>query len=181
MDYFISIIEYIKKRHPALLVILFFSVSLIIFGLTIMANEIIMMNWPVTKGKIIYADIEETVFQNNDGRPSSNRYYKLVVKYNYLIKGNEFSGKYTGSDTDFDNAVKASGKYKLGQSVDIHYNPANPGKSSLNPGFRIEILYLLIAGFLGPVVLTIKYFIHHQITKSIINAIPENIRNKKIF
>jgi hypothetical protein len=92
--------------------------------------------WPATEGRILATSI--------DSRPSrrSGFTYELVLSYSYTVDGRE----YTGDRIDFIDGVQAKAREELererqrygfvdGETVMVHYDPADPARSVLWPGF----------------------------------------------
>jgi hypothetical protein len=120
--------------------------------------------WPATDG-IVRSSEMQTCHEPVGGRGCVT-YYSALVRYVYWIDGKEFSGfrirlqLLESSDVSF--AKRDLHKYPIGKCIKVHYSPANPADSVLEPGiaavywffFGLGGLLLLLAIFLGRVFLS---------------------------
>jgi hypothetical protein len=91
-------------------------------------------SWPVTDGRITASRVER-VKQGGDGKAT----YTADITYEYALDGRTFEGDrvwfgddYSASDASAFRA--AVGRYPVGQAVKVHYDPAEPAESVLEPG-----------------------------------------------
>jgi hypothetical protein len=119
--------------------------ALMIFG--IQRNVARMRGWPTVSGRIGSADVRE--FQAlSESDAGSRRWvtrYRGSIVYSYEVGGVSYSGDQIGTtgrvSSNISGFVRPSARYQPGKVVDIHYNPANPAESILDP--RIGPLWLL--------------------------------------
>jgi len=91
-------------------------------------------SWPVTDGRITASRVER-VKQGGDGKAT----YTADITYEYALDGRTFEGDrvwfgdaYSASDASAFRA--AVGRYPVGRAVKVHYDPAEPAESVLEPG-----------------------------------------------
>jgi hypothetical protein len=86
------------------------------------------------------------------------REYVPVVRYEYTVQGDKYLGErlhFGKQATDKTRAESVIGEYPAGQEVQVRYDPANPGSSSLQTNFRVNIFVppvgvgMIIVGFLS--------------------------------
>lgn len=92
--------------------------------------------WPTAEGQITVSRVERT---NEAGKGKAN--YTAVITYQYSLDGQTFEGDrvWFGDDysvsNEFASAFRAAvHRYPVGQAVKVHYDPAEPGESVLEPG-----------------------------------------------
>jgi len=109
--------------------------------------------WPVASGQIVSSAIQEY----NDGAANrgSKRMYRLKVVYEYQIGGRKYKSDQLTQGEKFGSASReavglSASKYKVGDTVQVYYNPKNPSEAVLNrnPKSRI-IIWLLAVALLG--------------------------------
>ncbi len=90
-------------------------------------------SWPVTDGRITGSRVER-VKQKKGGTT-----YTADITYEYALDGRTFEGDrvwfgddYSASDASAFRA--AVGRYPVGRAVKVHYDPAEPAESVLEPG-----------------------------------------------
>jgi hypothetical protein len=90
--------------------------------------------WPSTEGRITGSRVER-VKNGGDGKTT----YTADITYDYALDGRTFEGDrvwfgddYSASDASAFRA--AVGRYPVGQAVKVHYDPAEPAESVLEPG-----------------------------------------------
>lgn len=90
--------------------------------------------WPATEGRITASRVER-VKQGGDGKAT----YTADITYEYSLDGQTFEGDrvwfgddYSASDASAFRA--AVGRYPVGKAVKVHYDPAEPAESVLEPG-----------------------------------------------
>ena len=108
--------------------------------------------WPTTTGEII----QSSVYTYTD--VYGNRTYRSKIKYVYPVNqldnaGEHFTGERIAIDPlpPFDSraiAEASMAQYAKGEIVDVYYNPNNPQKSMLEPGFSLAKLIYPGAGLL---------------------------------
>ena len=91
--------------------------------------------WPSVTGTIVKSGVES--YSELVGKTHSTL-YRPALEYSYLVHGREYRGNQiklglavSGNES---YAQKVAGKYREGDSVEVHYDPANPGSAALeNP------------------------------------------------
>jgi hypothetical protein len=92
--------------------------------------------WPTTEGQITVSRVERT---NRAGKGKAN--YTAVITYQYSLDGKTFEGDrvwfgdgYLASH-ELASAFRAAvHRYPVGKAVNVHYDPAEPAESVLEPG-----------------------------------------------
>lgn len=90
--------------------------------------------WPTTDGRITGSKVER-VKQGGKGKAT----YTADITYEYALDGRSFEGDrvwigdgYSSSDASAFRA--AVDRYPVGKAVKVHYDPAEPSESVLDPG-----------------------------------------------
>ena len=90
--------------------------------------------WPATDGRITGSKVER-VKRGGEGKAT----YTADITYEYALDGRTFEGDrvwfgddYSASDASAFRA--AVGRYPVGSAVKVHYDPAEPAESVLEPG-----------------------------------------------
>lgn len=100
--------------------------------------------WPVASGTVVSSEV--TRYRNSDRQT----FYAADVAYEYTV--NDVS--YTGDKVAFsevntskpDSAQKIVDRYPVGQQVEVHYDPADPGKAVLETEVGIGVWIQLGGG-----------------------------------
>jgi hypothetical protein len=109
--------------------------------------------WPTASGKIMSSGTQE--YRDSGADHSRLKMYRSKVVYEYHVAGQKYTsdkitqGEKLGSSSQ-SLAGRTASKYKVGDSVQVYYNPKNPSEAILNrtPTSRL-IVWLLAAGLLG--------------------------------
>jgi hypothetical protein len=91
--------------------------------------------WPATDGRITGSRVERVKSKKEGGGAT----YTADITYEYALDGRTFEGDrvwfgddYSASDASAFRA--AVGRYPVGRAVKVHYDPAEPAESVLEPG-----------------------------------------------
>jgi len=96
------------------------------------------VHWPVTDGKILAANIVTEIRQT--GRSGRYEVYIPKTRYSYSVAGNRIEGNIIRPGIDqFGYGIEAQAKahldpYKVGATVPVRYDPANPAIAVLELG-----------------------------------------------
>ncbi len=130
-----------------------FGLAVLLFGLAFMGYVRKAAKWPVTRGRIVAADVQ--AYQNwrrsdFDGR-RYRRYYKSSVVYEYEVHGRKYRGDrltigVVVSATVPGFARRTAARYPVGAEVEVHYDPNRPGESVLHPRSAMHWLIFVAAG-----------------------------------
>lgn len=111
--------------------------------------------WPTTPGTVTYSSVDK----HSDGRRKPGRKrtptFTPSVHYSYTVSGVKYDGyriTLIGSPTDLNSARAHAGKYPVGANIQVHYNPANPSESILEPQDQGGSLTMLGMGLLFVVI-----------------------------
>ena len=99
--------------------------------------------WPKTAGRVIVSKVERyTAGDSSDGRPT--RSFHPVIEFAYRVDGKEYRSRQRqlgvqggGSETW---AKRVKGKYRVGSTVEVHYNPINPTEAALENPIGMTLL-----------------------------------------
>jgi len=127
--------------------------ALMLFGLSFLKTATASQQWPTAQGKVQAV----TVTRDRTSTSSSPTYtYAYTVTYRYEVNSNPYRGdRYSlgnGSTAskrypERSEATAAAAKnYRIGQSVEVYYNPADPTSAVLKPGANISTFVPLILG-----------------------------------
>lgn len=140
-------------------VIFLLSLSLILFGLSLII--IFLRNkkhgketltWPHVFGKIVKADAEYQLNDDND------KLWKPVIKYAYKVDNKEYNSTRVAFgfipwldfslrlDFGYSRSVKIANKYASQLVTPVFYSPQNPSVSVLEQGVHLENNNLCILG-----------------------------------
>ena len=138
--------------NAGLINIILFIICLIlpvIIILLICINVLKLNKWKKTKGSIIFYDIieEPSILEE-----VNKKAFTYKIKYEYKIIDNIYYGnKINIKDFQFANKKyfnKLSEKYKIGDIIDVYYNPKKYNECYLERGFnKITILSIVIVLF----------------------------------
>lgn len=96
--------------------------------------------WPRAPGRVVRSEIRDN--RRANGLPG----YRTVVRYEYVIDGEEYEGRDLASgEFPYRSAVRARRRlatYPMGASVTVRYCPLEPQVAVLEPGVSFDVLYL---------------------------------------
>lgn len=98
-------------------------------------------SWPTVDGQIASAKLDST---RSDGKTK----YQPAVSYNYTVDGTSYAGTRISAISSYSSRTKADAvlaRYRTGTRVTVHYDPANPRSSVLEPGAGRDAVLILIA------------------------------------
>ncbi len=104
--------------------------------------------WPTADGRITRSELERV-------REEGRTMYSVDVAYDYAVAGEAFSGERVWFGDDFRSSSittwrRLVDRYPVGTAVQVHYDPADPGDSVLEPGatWSGSVIYLIGLGML---------------------------------
>ncbi len=110
-------------------------------GIRGVADARASLNWPSTIGKIVSTTVvEERPVGTSTGSGTRRTDYRPVVQYSYSVNGQNYSAGHRRFNDDLiaygstEKAEAAIEKYRVGQTVQVYYDPANPRNAVLEPG-----------------------------------------------
>jgi hypothetical protein len=113
---------------------------------------ILSPGWPTTEGVITSRRLIGQKFKEYDG--DYYTYIEGYVRYQYSINGEPYSSSRVNSIDTLYYPSNLAVQYTVGQEVVVYYNPRNPARAVLEPGFIYNLmafdifsLIILIAGF----------------------------------
>jgi hypothetical protein len=101
--------------------------------------------WPVASGTVVSSEV--TRYRDGD-----DILYRADVAYEYVVNETNYTGdKIALSEMNVnksrpESAQKIADRYPVGQQVEVHYDPADPGKAVLETGVKIGVWGLLGVG-----------------------------------
>ena len=109
-------------------------------------------NWPAVERTITRAEIKVT--EQTRTKSTKREYsYEAEIEYEFSINKSPVKGdriKY-GEVTNKEIAERMVKKYPVGKQVKIYYDPSNPKKSVLEPGYSMGLLFLPLMGLVAMV------------------------------
>jgi Protein of unknown function (DUF3592) len=97
--------------------------------------------WPTTEGKILGSKVvgHEETRTDDDGDESTSTVYRPDIRYSYRVNGADYAadtwkGRMRYSSGSPKYAERAVARYPVGQTVTVHYDPADPGMGVLELG-----------------------------------------------
>jgi hypothetical protein len=103
--------------------------------------------WPVASGTVVSSEV--TRYRDGD-----DILYRADVAYEYVVNETNYTGdKIALSEMNVntsrpESAQKIADRYPVGQQVEVHYDPADPGKAVLETGVKIGVWMQLGGGIL---------------------------------
>jgi len=113
------------------------------------------LRWPTATGRVTHCEVIEEIVEEkteHDNRPTTSKLvhrYQVDLRYAYRVGKRDF----IGTEVDWNGtmisslrevAAEAAAKYRPGQSVQVYYDPDQPGQAVLEPASR--------QGALGPLI-----------------------------
>ncbi|MBT3287897.1 MAG: DUF3592 domain-containing protein [Victivallales bacterium] len=104
--------------------------------------------WPMSEGAITSSEVKKSTNRRTSGGRTyrTSTTYRADVKYSYSIDGKSHVGdRVAFGDYGSSTPSRARGivaKYPLGTKVDVFYDPSSPNESVLEPGMKIQALFL---------------------------------------
>jgi hypothetical protein len=117
-------------------------VLLLLLVVSALREAVAMKRWPVAKGRVLSAKVEEYRALAGAGDFGSTRtrmtLYRPKVVYEYEAAGQRFKGDRIAQSPGFNRGVpifaeKTVQRYPSGSAVDVHFNPKRPSESVLEP------------------------------------------------
>jgi hypothetical protein len=144
----------------SLLIFGIIAVILVVLGISITRSGIrgikesrASTHWPTTMGTIVSTDVkEQQPLDSLDGYHRSD--YLPVVEYSYSVNEKKFTNGHRTFNDDVvvygstEKAQAAIEKYSVGKTVQVYYDPTNPGDAVLEPGKAGPSWRSLTAGIL---------------------------------
>lgn len=125
-------------------------------------------NWTITTGEVVDSSIR---------REPDGPYYIPVVKYRYVVEGQEYESSrirftWSGDSTTPWTASEVVSQYPVSKTktIKVYYNPRNPSVSVLVPGVVLKDCIGAVIGL--PVVIWL--FFHAFVDKPTNHQMPEN-------
>ena len=112
----------------------------------IVAEGVAAARWPTVPGRITEARVERVLGDKWGGHRWEPR-----VAYSYQVNDQSYTGSrlsFSDESTYKDWAIAKTGRYVVGTSVAVRYNPTDPARSVLEPGFRWGSLTVGVVGLL---------------------------------
>lgn len=102
-----------------------------------------MARWPTATGTVVLSKVEEFTIRRDKpirtwrGLKRMRESYMPVVEYRYAVGGKELSSRSIWADTEVSGdrayAQGITARYQPGMTVMVHYDPANPKRTALEP------------------------------------------------
>jgi hypothetical protein len=139
----------VKKRVLAVFVLVIGAAALVA-GITMMSASAAARSWPVVPGRIVERSIGPST---TTGASRPGRYFEPRVTYRYTVDGKPYTGqRITQTTNAYDEDTARRVANELPDSVEVHYNPRDPGDALLRPSAIAMSVLLLIAGAICAVV-----------------------------
>lgn len=114
------------------LITLALGVGLIIFSNRSKKKADASLTWPSVPGRVISANVRESINRNDDGLETTSYYPQ--VEYTYEVNGQDLISKKLSfggiiAQKTRDTVVTHLAQYPAGSTVLVYYNPLNPGEA----------------------------------------------------
>ncbi|MEZ6187459.1 MAG: DUF3592 domain-containing protein [Planctomycetota bacterium] len=120
-----------------------FGVGFLLYAVMDRGRARASVDWPSVPGRILVSEVEEA---GHD----IPRTYAPNVRYRYEVEGQTYEGDTLAFadniNRDEDYVLARIAPYPVGSQADVHYDPAHPETSVLEPGVRQGSGILLIVG-----------------------------------
>jgi len=135
----------LKILFGALLMLLF-GIALTAFGVISIQKALASKSWPTTEGKVTSSDVSSE--RDSDGKTM----YKAEVRYAYTVNGSSYESDkiamFSSSSSSSGMEQRKAGKYPVGATVQVRYNPSSPGTAVLEAGLQVVHWLLMVFGIL---------------------------------
>jgi len=128
----LNVFEYIRDK-PLLSLI----TGAVIFVIGILFSDIptmiVSQGWPSTDGTIISNRIVGQKIKQYDGTYYTN--FDVYIRYQYSVNGVSYTSRSVNSIDSPSYPYSYASRYPFGKDVTVYYNPKDPSKAVLEPGF----------------------------------------------
>jgi len=130
-----------KKRAGLFItgvVLVALGVAAILWGLGNVRHGRASESWPTTEGIVIMSEIARTTSTSTGKTRKTTTNYRANVEYEYTVGGVDYKrdqisfGQFSTSSRS--QAQLVVNRYRVGESVQVHYDPDKPEVSLLEPG-----------------------------------------------
>jgi hypothetical protein len=118
----------------------------LVAGIVLLSISSKIRGWPVARGRIEERSVGPST---TTGASRPGRYFEPRVAYSYSVEGKTYTGRRIGPVTaayDEDHARRVVDG--LPDTVDVRYNPRNPGDAYLRPASSALAWLAIVAGAL---------------------------------
>jgi hypothetical protein len=135
------------RQAPIVTVLGLFGLGVLFFAQAFSRMVRQAARWPVAKGTILGSGTRAVAVSDGEG---SRTHYRSSVLYRYTVNSREYKGDRIALGVSVSSTLPvlarmSSAKYRAGQQVNVHYNPAAPGESVLNVNSKWHIVPWMIA------------------------------------
>lgn len=143
-----------KKASPMLLTIIFgvfmaAGVGILVFAVWSIVKSTAAAKWPVAKGRILSAEMKESISTSSEGKQSTT--YGVEVDYRYEVDGRPYSGNRIAfgyaHTSERETHQFILNKLHSADLVEVRYSPENHQVSTLSYGFNRSLKLTLAFGF----------------------------------
>ncbi len=141
-----------------------FGLALLVFFIGMFRYQRRAAHWPSVSGTIVASTVESFRKRLNNSKSGTPvTLYRPVVEFVYTVNGHDYRSKQIKLLTEVSGqqsyAEKVAAKYPAGSTVDVHYDPANPGNAALeNPTGMAWIVLALALGMFALTAYTLGLF-----------------------
>ncbi len=141
------------------LVTLVLGAGLIFFSIRSKKKADASLGWPSVTGKVLAANIRESINRDDDGRETVSYYPQ--VEYTYEVNGQDLNSKRLSfggvvAQQTRDKVQAILQQYPVNSTVLVYYNPANPAEAVIERttggakwALVVGIIVLVIAACIG--------------------------------
>jgi len=130
-----------------------------VWGWGLIAEARQSLGWPTAVGTVIHSEVSS---HDSHSEGKTTRMYTANVRYRYSVNGVQYTADRItlgdSSTSSAGNKQEIVGRYSVGASVPVHYDPGNPQNALLEAG-PVFITYIpFIFGLLAIVAGVLAFF-----------------------
>lgn len=118
--------------------------ALVVGGVELYRRGVASAAWPAVRGRVLASEVGES------RRSSAGVTYYAAIRYAYEVEGRQFESDRVAVDgtvtPDPAPARAFVASYPVGREIEVHYDPADPGHSAVNPGPSLGPLVAVACG-----------------------------------
>lgn len=146
------------------IVAVFFGSIFVVFDGHSIAKSTAAQRWPTTAGVVLKSQVLWADY--SAGRPGTHQVQRAEVRFRYEVNGKPFESENLSFVSGQIGGVRRfyppefAGKYPVGASIRVSYNPADPSDAAVDTSYR-DFGFLRLAGGIVLLVGGVYYLFAH--------------------